>query len=87
MFISTFIFGNLIGYIFGIVWVWFANRFKKRLILKGYHFHHSLFFVLAFLLALSSSGNTAIFFWGAGLGVIIQHTSEEGFIFITKDKS
>lgn len=55
---------------------------------KGYHFHHSIYgatslFVVPFTI---THFIVTLAFIGFGLGVIIDHTIEEGFIFITKEE-
>src|ERR1035437_6164287 len=54
---------------------------------KGYHFHQSLYgatslFVVPFTI---THFLVTLILIGFGLGVIIDHTIEEGFIFITKE--
>jgi len=57
---------------------------------KGYHFHHSMYGLTSFIVApFTLTDNhiiTALILIGFGLGVIIDHTIEEGFIFITKEE-
>jgi hypothetical protein len=55
---------------------------------KGYHIHHSMYGLTSFMivpLTLTHYG-LSMALVGFGLGIIIDHTIEEGFIFITKDK-
>lgn len=57
---------------------------------KGYHFHHSMYGLTSFMVVPFTLTNnhvlTTLILIGFGLGVIIDHTIEEGFIFITKDE-
>jgi hypothetical protein len=84
MVILIFLLGSLGGYVFGLVWVWITDKFKKKSIVEGYHLHHSLACIPALFLALFAAPYLAIFLLGGSIGVIIQHTSKEGFKFITK---
>lgn len=64
------------------------NSYGVRI--AGYHLHHSLFGIVAYLLAAASLGLSvlsSIILASAGTGIIIQHTaSERSFIFIHKAK-
>ncbi len=55
---------------------------------KGYHFHHSMYGIMAFFVSPIMLNNSlvyaAILLVGFGLGLIIDHTIEEGFVFISK---
>ncbi len=57
---------------------------------KGYHFHHSMYGLTSFMVVPFTITNNHVLITliliGFGLGVIIDHTIEEGFIFITKDE-
>ncbi len=76
--IGAFIYENLpFSKIFGI----------KKLIIRGYKFHHSLYGLLLILMALLFHENS-IFFVSSGLGVIAEHyLTGGGFDFITKEKN
>lgn len=51
---------------------------------RGYHIHHSMYGVLSFLLAPFTVHS--LFLIGFGLGIIIEHTLTERFVFIEKEK-
>lgn len=54
---------------------------------KGYHLHHSMYGVTSlFIVPFTASHHifTTIFLLGFGIGIIIEHTLEEGFVFISK---
>ena len=57
---------------------------------RGYHFHHSMYGVTSFMIVPFTLTNhhvlTTFILIGFGLGVIIDHTIEEGFVFITKEE-
>jgi len=86
MHLLVFLFGILGGYLFCKVLVWVSvGKLHRRAIIKGYHFHHSLGGKYTFILALFFSGNIALFLWGSGIGIIIEHTLMDGLVFITKE--
>jgi len=77
--------GFITGFIFCVIWAKATGRFKVLTNVKGYHFHHSLFSIPAFSAVVLFSGLSSLFFFGLGIGVIIQHSlAEGGFKFITK---
>jgi hypothetical protein len=57
---------------------------------KGYHFHHSMYGLTSFMAVPFALRNhhflTTLILIGFGLGLIIDHTIEEGFVFITKEE-
>ena len=63
-----------------------ARRWHHVGIKKGYHFHHSIYGVAALALTPMTLGNIieTVALAGFGLGIIIEHTAHEGFIFINK---
>lgn len=76
--IGAFIYENLpFSKIFGI----------KKLVIRGYKLHHSLYGLLLVLIALLFRENS-IFLVASGLGVIAEHhLTGGGFDFITKEKN
>jgi len=77
--------GLIIGSISCAIWAKTTGSLKLSSDIKGYHFHHSLFSIPVLSAAIFFSGLTSLFFFGLGMGVIIQHSSTEGgFKFITK---
>lgn len=85
MMITSFI-GFLSGFIFGALWERSTKKISHLCHQGGYHFHHSLFgiFVL-FFIPFVVDINKILFIICFGLGVITQHTIQDGFVFITKD--
>ncbi len=65
---------------------------NMRLIVRGYHFHHSFFGALIILIALlfTSGGLVTVICCGYGVGNIWQHKlthnriKEKGMVFVTK---
>jgi len=78
--------GFLSGFVFAVLWGVTTPKIAYLSRQRGYHFHHSLFGLLAFLsvLLFRNDLNKSLFALGFGLGVILQHTLSEGLIFITK---
>ena len=85
--VTYLIFGFSSGFIFGFLWEVSTLKIGHWAHQKGYHYHHSLFGLIAFLFIPKFWGdmNKALFAFGFGVGAIIQHSIKEGFIFITKD--
>ena len=58
---------------------------------KGYHFHHSIYGITSFMIVPFTLTNhhmlTTLVLIGFGLGIIIDHTIEEGFVFITRQEN
>jgi hypothetical protein len=56
---------------------------------KGYHVHHSIYGLGSFIVAPIMIDNhhvlTTVVLIGLGLGIIIEHTIQCGFVFLTKD--
>ncbi|MFH0853130.1 MAG: hypothetical protein V1853_01880 [bacterium] len=79
--------GILSGFVVGFIWETSTRKIIHLAHRNGYHYHHSLFGLVAFLFIPKFwyDLNKALFIAGFGLGIIIQHTINEGFIFITKD--
>lgn len=82
--ILVFLLGILLGFTFGVVWVWATDKLSAKPIIKGYHFHHSMFTIPALFIALFTQEVITVILLGLGIGIIIQHTYREGFKFITK---
>lgn len=63
-----------------------ARRFHHIGIKKGYHIHHSMYGVVAFALTPITFGNIleTLALIGFGLGIIIEHTTHDGFVFVNK---
>jgi hypothetical protein len=78
--------GFLSGFVFAFLWETATRRADHLAYQWGYHFHHSLFGLLAFLSIplVRNDSNKTMFALGFGLGAILQHTLNEGFVFITK---
>lgn len=57
---------------------------------KGYHFHHSMYGLTSFFAVPIMINNnhvlTTIVLIGLGLGIIIEHTIQCGFVFLTKQE-
>ena len=55
---------------------------------KGYHLHHSIYGLTSFMIVPFTLTHFAVSMAlvGFGLGIIIDHTIEEGFIFITRNE-
>ncbi len=86
--ISLFFFsGAAAGFVFGILWETATVRIAHWAVQKGYHYHHSLFgplFLLGLPLFRGSSG-AMLLLTGAAAGVVLQHSLNEGFVFITRE--
>jgi hypothetical protein len=75
------------GFVFALTWEVSTLRIGHWAYQKGYHFHHSLFGIAAFLFVplFWEESNKVIVLLGFGTGIIVQHSIKEGFRFITKD--
>ena len=82
--ILVFILGILIGYTFGEVLASITDRWKRWVIIKNYHLHHSLIAIPLFIIALFTEKIITDVLLGLSAGIIIQHTYKEGLIFVTK---
>ena len=84
---------TLLSFVAGIIFAFiyenlpFSKVFGvKKLVIKKYKFHHSLYGVLLILLAFYFQAYF-IFLFSSGVGVIIEHyLTGGGFDFITKEK-
>jgi len=87
--ITDFVFGIAFGFIFGYLWERCTTKTNLRRFahLKRIHLHHSLFGLIAILFALLLKGGSQIIVLCFGLGIIIEHSIRESFVFITKDKN
>ena len=82
-----------LGYLFAFLWEFVTAQILKIdhfACQKGYHFHHSCFGLICFVLSIcflgkenyAAAAKILIF----GVGIIVQHTlTKDGFVFITKD--
>lgn len=79
--------GFLSGFSFAFLWEKTTLKIGQHAYQKGYHFHHSLFALPAFLLIPFFWGDVEkiLFIIGFGLGIIIQHSIKERLTFITKE--
>ncbi len=80
---------TLFGYIFSdYVIRKKAKRWHHIGIKKGYHIHHSTYglvmFIIASPTAASSHITAALSITGFGLGIILEHTRNERFVFVEK---
>ena len=77
------------GFIFGKLEVAAYNCFPKTgrraTHFWKYHFHHSIQGVLLIIVGKVLGGNTGKYVSYFGLGILTQHTADEGLVFITKD--
>jgi len=66
----------------------YPEKFEKITTKKGYHFHHSMYGLTSFFAVPIMIDNnhvlTTFVLLGLGFGIIIEHTIQCGFIFITK---
>ena len=87
-YILIFLFAILTGYIFSdYIIVKKARKYHSIGRKKGYHIHHSTYGLVCCLVAPFIANNIfeTIFFMGFGLGIIIEHTLHERFVFIEKE--
>jgi hypothetical protein len=79
----------LAGFIFGKVEVAAYNCFpktgKKVTHFGKYHFHHSIQGVLLIIVGNVLGGKIGKCVSNFGLGILTQHTVDEGLVFISKD--
>ena len=82
-----FLFGGVIGFLFGVLWEISTDSIGHWACHKGYHFHHSLFgpLMLFFIPWVWHSSGHLFFLLGGAAGIVFQHTLNEGFIFITRE--
>ena len=80
--------GFFSGFILAILWEITTYKIGHLAHQKGFHFHHSLFGVIAIILIpiFCNDFNKTFFVLLFGIGIITQHSIKEGFIFITKDQ-
>lgn len=90
IFIVAFFLGFLVSRISFYLYESNPDKLESITTHKGYHVHHSVYGVTSFFAVPFMLGNhhfiTTIILIGLGLGIIIDHTIEEGFMFITKDE-
>ena len=90
----NFLIGILSGVVFSYIWVYVAvskyrieKLFIKFTFFKKYHIHHSMFVPIVFLLLLFiENDQITLFLVGFSIGILIKHTLEDGFVFVTKNK-
>ncbi len=78
------------GFLFSFIWEFVTMNILKTgkyAYVGGFHFHHSLFGLVAFLLTLVYKNDyvKVVFFIGFGVGVITQHTITDRLVFISRD--
>jgi dolichol kinase len=85
-------YGILVGYLFGKIWHLVTCEFlgldgkQKR---RGYHIHHSLFFIIPLLLIpfFWREPKYMVFLFSVSLGIIIEHRlTYKGFYFLERIK-
>lgn len=82
-----FLFSTFSGYEFSdIIIQKKARRWHHIGIKKGYHLHHSMYGLALFALTPITVGNLVetLAVVGFGLGIIIEHTIHDGFVFVNK---
>lgn len=85
--------GFIVGIIFSFIWVYIAvkkykieKHFIRKSFFKKYHIHHSMFVPLFLFLALiAGSTQNTLFLIGFSSGILIKHTINDGFVFISKN--
>lgn len=85
------LFSTLLGCFAGKFLSDILYKFQKRVIrntfLKNYHIHHSFAGLIIVLLGIFIPfASIKLVFLGIGIGMFLQHTFSEGFVFISKDK-
>ncbi|KKR11698.1 MAG: hypothetical protein UT39_C0004G0057 [Candidatus Woesebacteria bacterium GW2011_GWA1_39_21] len=89
IYLLTLSLGVILGFITGKMW---SNTFYKlqkmithKTFLKNYHIHHSLGGLIISLLAVIILNNwLETIIVGLGIGMLIEHTISNGFVFLTK---
>lgn len=79
----------ILGYAFSdYVIVKKAKRWHSLGKTKKYHIHHSTYGLMSFLATPITYGSImgTIFFFGLGVGIIIEHTYHERFVFIERSR-
>lgn len=82
-----FLFATFFGYLFSdYVIMKKAKRWHHIGIKKGYHIHHSMWGVAALALTPMTLSNIfeTVALVGFGIGIIIEHTISDSFVFINK---
>jgi hypothetical protein len=82
------VFGLVSGYTFGYLWERCTTKTNLRRLthFESVHFHHSLLGLIAVLVSFIFRGRPQVIVLCFGLGIIVEHSIREGFLFITKDK-
>lgn len=80
----TFLISSLFGIILAYAWEYFCTKVIKKtsLIIYGYRLHHSLYGLLFVFIGFL---NQNILLFGMGVGILIQHTTTDGFRFISRE--
>ena len=77
------------GYVFADTWLLSTCKYLKlngSQHFKGIHFHHSSFAFIGLFLAFAHFSSVSWFWVAWSMGVILQHTFDEGkLVFITRD--
>jgi len=83
----VFIFASTIGYLFSDYIIQKkAKRWHHIGIKKGYHVHHSVYGLATFFFIPITIQNAfeTVCFVGFGVGIIVEHTLHDGFVFISR---
>lgn len=84
---GLFIFAILVGYKFSdYILLKKTKRWHHIGIKKGYHIHHSVWGIAVFALTPLTMSNIleTVALVGFGIGIIIEHTISDSFVFINK---
>ena len=81
--------GFFSGLLFGSVWTQLTKKINYLAHQKGYHFHHSIIGLFAFILVpFIDDPNKILLVLSFGMGIIIEHAIfHDGFVFVTRDRS
>lgn len=88
IFLSAVIIGFFLSTFLSFIYDFTPEKIDRITTKKGYHVHHSMFGLTSFLVTPIMIDNhhvlTTVVLIGLGLGIILEHTIQCGFIFITK---
>jgi hypothetical protein len=88
LFLLAVILGLLISRILSYIYDSNPDKIDKLTTPKGYHLHHSMYGITSFVAVPFMFDHhhfaTTLFLLGFGLGVILEHTIQCGFVFLTK---
>ena len=83
--------GFSLSKVISFVYDYNPKKIEKITTKKGYHFHHSIYGLTSFFAAPIMINRhhvlTTLMLIGLGLGIIIEHTIQCGFVFLTKKDS